>query len=106
MRLRKRNITPHAKDKFSTVTADFLGHTIPARGLSPISATVATLTKVPMPNNNKQVRLVLGDINYYGKFLCNLSRRFTPSTPYKNKAPHPTLPLPWKPPFATCFATS
>ena len=31
-----------------------------------------------MPTNKKQVRSLLGGINYYGKFLANLSRRLHP----------------------------
>ena len=66
-----------AKAKIDAITADFLGHTINASGFSPNSDKVAALTKMPMPNK-KQARSLLGGINYYGKFLANLSRRLHP----------------------------
>ena len=33
---------------------------------------------MPMPQNQKQVRALIGGINYYGKFLKNLSKRLRP----------------------------
>ena len=55
-----------------------MGHTITAGGFSPNSDKVTARTKMPMPTNKKQVRSLLGGINYYGKFLPNLSRRVRP----------------------------
>ena len=67
-----------AKDKIGTFTADFLGHTMSAGGYSSNSDKVATLTRISMPTDTKQVRSLLGGINYYGKFLPNISRRLRP----------------------------
>ena len=78
-RLRRHNLKlSPAKAKIGATTADFLGHTITAGGFSPNSDKVAALVKMPMPKNKKQVRSLLGGINYYGKFLPNLSRRLRP----------------------------
>ena len=67
-----------AKAKVGASSVDFLGHTITVGGFSPNSDKVAALTKMPMPENKKQTRSLLGVINYYGKFLANLSRRVRP----------------------------
>ena len=67
-----------SKVKIGATIADFLGHTLSAGGYSPNSNKVAALTKIPMPTDKEQVRSLLGGINYYGKFLPNLSRRFRP----------------------------
>ena len=64
-----------SKGKIGATTANFLGHTISAGGYSPNSEKVATLTKMPTPTDKKQVRSHLGGIDYYGKFLPNLSKR-------------------------------
>ena len=78
-RLRKHHLKlSPSKAKFGATTADFLGHTISAGGYSPNSDKVAALTKMPMPTDKKQVRSLLGGINYYGKFLPNLSSRLRP----------------------------
>ena len=78
-RLRKHHLKlSPSKAKIGATTADFLGHTIFAGGYSPNSDKVAALTKMPMPTDKKQVRSLLGGINYYGKFLPNLSRRLRP----------------------------
>ena len=68
-RLRKHRLKlSPAKAKIGATTADF----------SPNSDKVAALTKMPMPTNKYQVRSLRGGINYYGKFLANLSRRLRP----------------------------
>ena len=59
-------------------TADVRGHTISAGGYSTNSDKVAALTRIPMPTDKKQVRSLIGGINYYRKFLPNLSRRLRP----------------------------
>ena len=46
--------------------------TLSAGGYSPNSDKVAALIKMPMPTDKKEVRSLLGGINYYGKFLLNL----------------------------------
>ncbi len=75
-RLRKHHLKlSPAKAKIGATTADFLGHTITAGGFSPNADKVAALTKMPIPKNKKQVRSLIGAINYYGKFLENLSPR-------------------------------
>ena len=57
------NLSP-LKAKIGATTADFWGHTISAGGYSPNSDKVAALTRMPMPTDKKQVRSLLGGINY------------------------------------------
>lgn len=114
-RLRKYNhIFPPEKAKRGAITADCLGQTITARGLSPNSARVAALIEIPMPQNQKQVHSLLGCINYYCKFLVNRSRRFRPidpllkqraafdSTPCMKTTVRDTLPELAKPQIRVC----
>ena len=78
-RLRKHHLKLSPSNATIAATiADFLGHTISAGGYSPNYDKVAALTRMPMPTDNKQVRSILGGINYYGKFLPNLSRCLRP----------------------------
>ena len=78
-RPRKHHLNiPPSKAKTGAPTADFLGHIISGGGYGPNADKVAALTRMPMPTDKKQVRSLLGGINYYSKFLPNLSRRLRP----------------------------
>ena len=67
-----------AKATLGATDADFLGHTISAVGVSPNADRVATLTKMPMPTNVKQLRSLLGGIGYYHKLIANIPARLRP----------------------------
>ena len=56
------------------VSQDYLGHTISADGLHPSRAIV----DAPAPYNVSQLRSFLGMVNYYGKFLHQLSSLLSP----------------------------
>ena len=74
-RLRNHNLNlSPAKAKLGATGAD-LGHTFFSAGVSPIADKVATLPKMPMPTNVKQLRSLLGGIGYYHKFIGNMSTR-------------------------------
>ena len=67
-----------SKAKTGATADDFLGHMLSSGGHSANSDKAAALTRMPMPTDKKQVRSLFGGINYYGKFLINLSRRLRP----------------------------
>ena len=58
--------------------ANFLGHSIFPAGLRPNAEKVSALINMPMPTDVKQVRTLMGGINYYRNFLPDLSKRLRP----------------------------
>ena len=78
-RLRKHNLKlSPSKARLGATDANFLGHSISPAGLRPNSEKVSALTNMPMPTDVKQVRALMGGINYYRKFLPDLSKRLRP----------------------------
>ena len=58
--------------------ADYLGHSISAKGLKPSEDKGKAISKAPAPTNLTQLRSFLGMVNYYGKFLNGLSSTLAP----------------------------
>ena len=54
---------------------EYLGHRISARGLQPTEEKIRAIVKAPPPQDVSQF---LGLVNYYGKFLPNLSTLLAP----------------------------
>ena len=78
-RLRKHSLKlSPSKARLGATDANFLGHSISPAGLSPNSEKVPALTNMPMPTDVKQVRALMGGINYYRKILPDLSKRLRP----------------------------
>ena len=59
-------------------TVEYLGHSISAEGLRPTQEKVRAIVEAPAPQNVSQLRSFLGLVNYYGKFLPNLSSTLAP----------------------------
>ena len=57
---------------------EYLGHVIDVNGLHPTDDKIAALKQDPTPKNVTQLRSFLGLINYYSKFLPNLSTKLRP----------------------------
>ena len=59
------------KDKceFAVSQLTFLGHHISAEGFTPIQQKVHTIQNFPQPKTMKQLRIFLGMINFYRKFI-------------------------------------
>ena len=78
-RLRKHNLKfSPAKSRLGATDANFLGHSISPAGLRPNAEKVPALINMPMPTDVKQVRALIGGINYYRNFLPDLSKRLRP----------------------------
>ena len=56
----------------------YLGHTIYANGLHPITEKVEAIKEAPRPRNVSQLKSYLGLITYYGKFLPSISHILFP----------------------------
>ena len=58
---------------FLCQTGGILGHLIDEHGLHPTPTKVKTILEVCAPHNVSELRYFLGLLNYYRKFLPNLS---------------------------------
>ena len=62
-----------AKCQFSLKSVCYLGHVIDRHGLHPSPDKVKAVQEAPEPKNVTELRAFLGLINYYHKFISNLS---------------------------------
>ena len=72
MRLKKE------KCAFMLPSVDYLGHTISAEGLRASEAKVKGVVNAPAPRDITELRSFLGLVNYYSKFLPDLSSTLAP----------------------------
>ena len=63
---------------FMSSQVEYLGHRISKEGLQPTQEKVKAVTDTPKPTNVSELRAFLGLINYYGKFVQNLSTLLAP----------------------------
>ena len=61
------------KCKFLQSSVEYLGHIIDAEGIHATTEKMDAVMKAPIPCNVSELRSFLGLLNYYGKFLPNLS---------------------------------
>lgn len=66
------------KCAFMLPAVEYLGHSISAAGLQPTKEKVRAIADAPTPHDITQLRAFLGLLNYYGKFLQNLSSMLAP----------------------------
>ena len=66
------------KCAFLMPSVEYLGHTIAADGLYPTKEKTRAIVEAPTPQDVSQLRSFLGMINYYSKFLPNLSSTLAP----------------------------
>ena len=59
-------------------SVDYLGHHVTADGIHVDASKVEALRQAPPPTNVSELRSFLGMLNYYGKFLQNLSTLLHP----------------------------
>ena len=66
------------KCAFMLPRVEYLGHVIDESGLHPTKEKVKAIQETPQPHNVTELRSFLGIINYYSKFLPNLSVTLSP----------------------------
>ena len=66
----------------------YLGHKISEKGLQPTQEKVRAIVEAPSPRNVSQLKSFLGMLNYYGKFLPNLSTCLAPLYSLLQKRAH------------------
>ena len=67
-----------SKCTFMKPSVEYLGHQISAKGIQPTEDKVQAIKDAPVPTNVTQLRSFVGLVNYYGKFLPNLSSILAP----------------------------
>uniref|UniRef100_A0AAZ3NPL7 ribonuclease H n=1 Tax=Oncorhynchus tshawytscha TaxID=74940 RepID=A0AAZ3NPL7_ONCTS len=67
-----------SKCEFLQDSVEYLGYTIDAQGLHPTNSKVEAIVNAPAPTNISELRSFLGLLNYYGKFVANLSTLLHP----------------------------
>ena len=73
---------------FMLQEVEYLGHKISAKGLEPTQEKVQAIIDAPAPRNVSQLKSFLGMLNYYGKFLPNLSTCLAPLYSLLQKRSH------------------
>ena len=66
------------KCQFMKELVDYLGHHIDSQGVHASPSKVKAIVQAPSPKNVQELRSFLGMINYYGKFLANVSTLLHP----------------------------
>lgn len=67
-----------AKCAFLQDSVEYLGYRIDEQGLHPTEEKVEAIINAPAPRNVSEIRSFLGLLNYYGKFVANLSTLLHP----------------------------
>ena len=66
------------KCTFMAPEVTYLGYRIDKEGLHAVNEKVEAIAMAPAPQNSKELRSYLGCLNYYGRFLKNLSSEIAP----------------------------
>ena len=73
-RLEKANVTlKRDKCMFAAKSVEYLEHVIDHEGLHPSREKVRAIQDAPVPHNITELKSFLGLLNYYSKFMPNLS---------------------------------
>ena len=64
-----------SKCHFMLPSVEYLGHKISNKGIQPTGEKIHAIVRAPAPNNVSQLKVFLGMLNYYAKFLPNISSR-------------------------------
>ena len=67
-----------AKCKFLEPSVEYLGHIIDKDGLHPAPEKVRAIQEAPEPRNLSELKSFLGLVNYYSKFMHNLTMFLSP----------------------------
>ena len=67
-----------SKCVFMAGKVEYCGHKVTAEGISPMEANVQAIKQAPRPENTTQLKSYLGMLNYYNKFLPDLSTVLAP----------------------------
>ncbi|XP_064479133.1 uncharacterized protein K02A2.6-like [Ornithodoros turicata] len=77
-RLSQEGLRLNHKCIFDVPELTFLGHTVSARGLSPLPSATEAIEKAPPPTDIKSPRSFLGLVSYYSKFIPHYAQVLEP----------------------------
>ena len=78
-RLESKNMrAKRSKCKFNRPSVDYLGHIIDGEGIHPTDEKMTAIIEAPQPSNVSELKSYLGLLNYYNRFLQNLSNLLHP----------------------------
>ena len=78
-RLNKYNVKLNkSKCKFFQDEVQYLGHQLCSEGIRPLQNKVEAIQRAPRPKNVTELKSFLGMVNFYGKFVPNLSTLLYP----------------------------
>ena len=80
-----------AKTRFFDAKTEYCSHAVSADGLHQLPAKVDAIRDAPQPTNVSQLRSFLGLVNYYARFLPNLSTTLHPL----NRLQQHNIPFHW-----------
>jgi hypothetical protein len=63
---------------FMVPEVEYIGHKLSAEGVAPLSEKIEAIQKVPVPRNVSDLQTYLGLLNYYHRFLPNVSGILAP----------------------------
>ena len=66
------------KCEFFKNEVKFLGHILSAQGLKPLPERIEAVKNAPEPKSTEEVKAYVGLLNYYGKYIHNLSHELAP----------------------------
>lgn len=85
-RLQKHRVKVNLdKCRFLEESVEYLGHIICADGIRPNPRKVDAISKAPSPKNVSELKSYLGLLNFYGRFIPNLSTNLNPLYKLLNK---------------------
>lgn len=77
--LRANNLTINLpKCKFFASSVEFLGHTVSAKGITPLESKITAISNAPKPTTLKSLQRFLGMLNFYRRFMPNLAQVIAP----------------------------
>lgn len=87
-RLRQyRLFLKRSKCEFHTRETEFLGFIITPEGLKADASRISAIQDWPMPATVRDIRIFIGFVNYYRRFIANFSRLALPLTRLTQKGP-------------------
>jgi len=69
-----------SKCKIVFGTVNFLGHTLNSNFIGPLQETIVRILEMPRPRTKKQVRSLLGLINFYRRYIPDCATLISPLT--------------------------
>ena len=66
------------KCKFLLTEVKYLGHRLTAEGIQPLQNKIDAIVKAPKPRDVTELKSFIGMVNFYGKFIKNMSAELHP----------------------------